>query len=81
LHEFSIPRPEVDVDVMYRAVQAALAETSNRVMRATIRVMREQSSGNILNISSVAGVTGLPTAGVYSATKHAVIGLTLQLHI
>lgn len=47
-----------------------------RIMRAAIRVMREQGSGNILNISSVAGVTGLPTAGVYSATKHAVIGLT-----
>ncbi|MCX8996982.1 SDR family oxidoreductase [Rhizobiaceae bacterium BDR2-2] len=47
-----------------------------RIMRATIRVMREQASGGIVNISSVAGVTGLPTAGIYSATKHAIIGLT-----
>lgn len=47
-----------------------------RILRAVIPVMREQGSGSILNISSVAGVTGLPTAGVYSATKHAVIGLT-----
>lgn len=47
-----------------------------RIMRAAIRVMRAQGGGSILNISSVAGMTGLPTAGVYSATKHAVIGLT-----
>ncbi|HEY0214693.1 MAG TPA: SDR family NAD(P)-dependent oxidoreductase [Paenirhodobacter sp.] len=47
-----------------------------RIMRAVIRVMRDQGRGTILNISSVAGMTGLPGAGVYSATKHAVIGLT-----
>ncbi len=48
-----------------------------RVMRAAIRLFREQKSGgNILNISSVAGMTGLATAGIYSATKHGIIGLT-----
>lgn len=47
-----------------------------RSLRATIAIMRQQGHGSIVNISSVAGVTGLPTAGVYSATKHAVIGLT-----
>ncbi len=47
-----------------------------RIMRATIKVMREQRSGSIVNISSVAGMTGLPTAGIYAATKHAIIGLT-----
>lgn len=48
-----------------------------RVMRSAIRIFREQGTGgSILNISSVAGVTGLGTAGIYSATKHGIIGFT-----
>lgn len=47
-----------------------------RSLRATLKVMRAQGGGSIVNISSVAGVTGLPSAGIYSATKHAIIGLT-----
>ena len=40
------------------------------------KIMLKQSSGHILNISSVAGLGGAPKGGVYSAAKHAVIGLT-----
>ncbi|MBB4123806.1 SDR family NAD(P)-dependent oxidoreductase [Martelella radicis] len=48
-----------------------------RVMRSAIRLFREQGKGGaILNISSVAGMTGLGTAGIYSASKHGIIGFT-----
>ena len=45
-------------------------------MRAELRLMIEQGSGAIVNLSSVAGMIGAPKASVYSASKHAVIGLT-----
>jgi NAD(P)-dependent dehydrogenase (short-subunit alcohol dehydrogenase family) len=34
------------------------------------------SGGAIVNVASINGLSGTPTASIYSATKHAVIGLT-----
>ncbi|MCA2216178.1 SDR family NAD(P)-dependent oxidoreductase [Jidongwangia harbinensis] len=45
-----------------------------RLMRAVVPIMRAQGAGSIVNIGSVAGEIGL--AGVYSATKFALRGLT-----
>jgi NADP-dependent 3-hydroxy acid dehydrogenase YdfG len=42
------------------------------VTDAAIEVMKEQSSGHLVNISSVAGRWTRPTIGVYSGTKFAV---------
>ena len=47
-----------------------------RVMRGALTVMREQGGGSIVNVSSIAGAVGLREAGVYAATKHAILGLT-----
>ncbi len=41
--------------------------------------MRRQKSGIIINISSIAGYTGLPFRGFYSATKSAVMRMTEAL--
>lgn len=41
------------------------------VMKAVLPQMREQKSGIIINITSIAGYMGLPFRGVYSATKGA----------
>ena len=41
--------------------------------------MRKQKSGKIINISSIAGFTGLPYRGIYSATKAAVMRMTEAL--
>lgn len=38
--------------------------------------MLKTGGGSIVNTASLGGVVGLPTLGVYSATKHAIIGLT-----
>jgi len=44
--------------------------------RAVAPVMREQRSGRIINLSSMAGRTSWPATAEYSASKSAVIGLT-----
>jgi len=45
-------------------------------MKAELPVMLEQGAGSIVNIASVAGLIGSPKGAAYSASKHAVVGLT-----
>src|SRR5579862_6118017 len=45
-------------------------------MKHELRVMLPQKNGSIVNISSTYGHAGAPGASVYSASKHAVEGLT-----
>ena len=45
-------------------------------MKHEIRVMQAQGSGSIVNVSSTMGQRGVPGAALYTASKHAVEGLT-----
>jgi NAD(P)-dependent dehydrogenase (short-subunit alcohol dehydrogenase family) len=45
-------------------------------MKHELRVMKQQGSGSIVNLSSVAGKLAMPAVSVYVASKHAVEGLT-----
>ena len=47
--------------------------------RAVLPGMRAQKSGNVVNITSVGGLTGFASSGYYSATKHAVEGFSESL--
>ncbi len=45
-------------------------------MRHELRQMVKQGGGAIVNMASTAGLVGAPASPIYSATKHAVVGLT-----
>jgi NAD(P)-dependent dehydrogenase (short-subunit alcohol dehydrogenase family) len=45
-------------------------------MKHELRIMQEQRSGSIVNVSSIYGEKGFPNASLYVASKHAIIGIT-----
>lgn len=66
-------------EVQSQAVSDQLAVDFTGVfscMRAEIAAMLPRGGGTIVNVASTTGLTGTPTAALYSAAKHAVIGLT-----
>lgn len=46
------------------------------MMKATLPHMQDEQSGDVVNIASVSGLRASATSALYSASKHAVIGLT-----
>ena len=50
-----------------------------RMIRAALPAMRQQRSGFIVNLSSIAGIHSFPGLGYYNATKFAVEGLSAAL--
>lgn len=49
--------------------------------REVVPVMLHQGSGSIINMSSIAGSSGVPNRGAYSVSKAGVIGLTKSLAV
>ena len=49
------------------------------VTREVAPLMIERGGGRIVNLASVAGVTGAPYVSAYTAAKHGVVGLTRAL--
>lgn len=50
------------------------------VSRLVIPQMKSREEGHIINISSGAGTNGIAGRSCYSATKHAVVGISRSLH-
>jgi NAD(P)-dependent dehydrogenase (short-subunit alcohol dehydrogenase family) len=50
-------------------------------VQAVYPILIEQRSGHIVNTASIAGLIPSPSAGSYTATKHAVVGLTKALRV
>ncbi|MEX0749883.1 MAG: SDR family oxidoreductase [Dehalococcoidia bacterium] len=51
-----------------------------RVIKSVLPDMRKRGAGTIINLSSVAGIVGVPYAGYYSASKHALEAITETMH-
>ncbi len=48
--------------------------------RAVLPGMRARRQGHVINVTSIAGFSGLPGSGYYAASKHAVEGFSDALH-
>lgn len=66
---------EQEVRRMFEINFFGLANMTN----AVLPIMRAQSSGHILNVSSIGGLVGFPAVGFYNATKFAVDGYSESL--
>ena len=50
-----------------------------RLARAVLPAMLERQWGRVINIASLAGLVGAPYVAAYTASKHALVGLTRAL--
>ena len=66
---------EADDDMFERVIDVNLRGVWH-CMKAELPPMLAQGSGAIVNIASVAGLIGAPKAADYTASKHAVVGIT-----
>ncbi|MDR7405089.1 MAG: SDR family oxidoreductase, partial [Armatimonadota bacterium] len=66
---------ELDDDV-WRRVLAVNLDGPMFTMRRAVPRMVQQGGGSIINISSTAGIEGGAAGAAYTASKHALVGLT-----
>ena len=70
---------EASSDAMVRAMYDTNVFGVMDVCRAVLPHMRERKSGRIINVTSMAGMVGIPLETSYSGTKYAVEGMTEAL--
>jgi len=63
-------------DDLWERVFAVNSTGPMRAIRKSIPIFIEKKSGNIINIASVGGLLGSRAGAAYTASKHALVGLT-----
>ncbi len=63
-------------DAQWRRMMSINLDGTFYFLRAALRVMLAQGSGSIINVASLAGVSGVAGSPHYSASKAGIIGLT-----
>ena len=69
------PIHEVDDDLWDRVFRINVTALM-RLTRAVVPLMLEAGAGSVVNVSSEAGIRGSAAGAAYTASKHAVVGLT-----
>ena len=67
---------EAVTDELWERIMAVNAWGPMRTIRKAIPIFKEKKSGIIVNIASAGGVFGSRAGAAYTASKHAVVGLT-----
>ena len=69
--------PLIDVtDELWDKVMKINLEAPMKLMRKVLPIMVKQEKGNIINISSLGGIYGARAGAAYTASKHALTGIT-----
>jgi NAD(P)-dependent dehydrogenase (short-subunit alcohol dehydrogenase family) len=63
-------------DLDWNRIMAVNLTAPVRLMKEVVQVMRKQRYGNIVNMSSKAGISGAITGVAYTASKHALVSRT-----
>jgi len=63
-------------DAVWQRVFSVNVEGTMKLMRAVVPGMLERGAGSIVNVASEAGLRGSAAGAAYTASKHAVVGLT-----
>jgi NAD(P)-dependent dehydrogenase (short-subunit alcohol dehydrogenase family) len=69
------PVAEVENSMMERVMKINF-EGPFKAMRSAMKIFLAKDSGNIINICSIGGIKGGVAGAAYTASKHALIGLT-----
>ncbi len=69
------PVAEVDNE-MWKKVMKINVDGTFKAMRSALKIFLPKDGGVIVNISSIGGINGARAGAAYTASKHAVIGLT-----
>lgn len=69
------PVAELD-NAMWEKVMAVNTEGPFKAMRAAVKIFLAKGSGNIINIASIGGLHAGRAGAAYTASKHALIGLS-----
>lgn len=63
-------------DEMWRRVMSTNLDPVFRITRAFVPLLSESRAGRIINTGSVCSMFAIPLVGAYTASKHAILGLT-----
>ena len=74
----SAPLSRTDLDMWDRHLRTNVTGPF-LLIRAVMPGMLERAWGRVINVASVAGLAGAPYVAAYSASKHALVGLTRSL--
>ena len=63
-------------DELWERVLAVNVTGPMRAIRKALPIMMEKGGGSIINVASVGGLRGSRAGAAYTASKHAIVGLT-----